>query len=390
LARVPMTLPQHDLLVLLSGPIILLVRFVICNAGKDIHNLWICEPQRLVSALQSLEPWEAFYALQPKAWSDAWLLLLLCILLLLALWYIFLTFAPKTPTVYIQPSAGLHELLLRLTSMFMRSVYAIAYIWAFYKQFPNSDKAPDTLTYGMHAICSHYIIRGVEALLLRRYSSPFFPPQLSQPYPLVCGVAVYLYHYVLIYAHFQWMTEYTDWGINYGSDKVNRQWMYIGYAISVFGQVMMLKQADEIPKGVLFQGSIWRGEVLSWIGIGFISQHPGVWLLVLSMIPFSSLEELVEMWTGQRYARLCTSLRSANAVLFKDVPDLAEEVAPALAAEGNKYGSAQICIVRPRSTRDTSDVYVVFTDDLDAGMAASHLDGKTVAGWRANAMQRKY
>merc|ERR1711934_208914 len=180
----------------------------------------------------------------------------------------------------------------------------------------------------------------------------------------------------------------TDWHDLHHHD-VNTTWMYFGYVIALFGQVLMLKQADEIPKSGLLTGTIWRGEVISWVGIGFVSQHPGVWLLVASTIPFCSLEELVEMWTGQRYARLCTALRSANAVLFKDVPELAEEVAPALTAAASEYGQVQVCMVRPRSTRETSDVYVVFSNALDAGMAASSLDGKSIGGWRANALQRK-
>ena len=82
--------------------------------------------------------------------------------------------------------------------MFMRSVYAIAYLWAYYNQYPNSDQAPDAHKFAMNAITSHYVVRGVEALLLRRYSAPFFPPQLGHPLPVICGVAVYMYHYFLV------------------------------------------------------------------------------------------------------------------------------------------------------------------------------------------------
>ena len=56
--------------------------------------------------------------------------------------------------------------------MFMRAAYAIAYMWAFYNHYTNPESgAPDAHKYAMHAICSHYIVRGVEALLLRRYSA---------------------------------------------------------------------------------------------------------------------------------------------------------------------------------------------------------------------------
>ena len=107
------------------------------------------------------------------------------------------------------------------------------------------------------------------------------------------------------------------------------------------------------------------------------------------MIPFAYFEELIECYTGQRYARLCTPLRSKNAVFVKDAPGLAENVAPALVESGAEYGEVDFCVVRPRSTQETSDVYLVFSDSLDAGMAASSLDGANAAGWRANALQRK-
>jgi hypothetical protein len=401
-----MALPQKDLIVLLSGPIILLIRFIICNGVPSLQDTWVCEAGALVSMIKLHQPWEAFYALVPKAnpetlrtWTDpaSVVLLLACFTVLILLWFGFTKFAPSTPTVYIQPTAGLKDLGFRFVSMFMRSSFAVVYVWKFWQEYPsivgtNEDGSiavtytpqPDPHKFAMQAIVSHYIVRGVEAALLRRYSAPFFPPQLSQPLPVVFGVAVYLYHYFLILVHFQWMA-----GANYGS-HINEEWMYFGYAISVFGQVLMLKQADTIPKSTLRSGFVWRGEVVSWIGIGFISQHPGVWILVLTMVPFAYCEELLEMWTGQRYARLCTPLRSSNAVLFKDVPGLAEEVAPALLEAGSKTGPVDLCVVRPRSTVDKSDVYLIFANDLDAGMAKSTMDGKTFEGWRANALQRKY
>lgn len=303
------------------------------------------------------------------------------------LFFVFFYLSPKCPVFYIQPAQGLSELALRMISMFMRAAYAVAYMWAYYNQYSNPEQAPDAHKFAMQAICSHYIVRGVEALLLRRYSSPFFPPQLRHPLPVLCGVGVYMYHYFLVFAHFTWMSN-AYWGDNYGSGIINDSWMKTGYVISVFGQVLMLKQADVIPKGSLRTGFVWRGEVISWIGIGFISQHPAVWLLVLSTIPFSYFEELVESWTGQRYARLVTPLRSKHAVFLKDAPGLAEEIAPALVESGAQYGDVDMCVVRPRSTQETSDVYLVYSDAVDAKMAASNFDGKTIAGWRANALQR--
>jgi len=390
----PMGLPQRDLLVLLSGPVILLLRFIICNSGSVLNESAVCDVSALMRMLKIHEPWEAFYALHPKdGWLDASavVLLLTCLLLLFLLAFCFFNFAPKTPIFYIQPSQGLNELGLRFISMFMRAAYAIAYMWAFYNHYTNPESgAPDAHKYAMHAICSHYIVRGVEALLLRRYSAPFFPPQQAHPTPLVYGICVYMYHYFLVYAHFTWMST-AAWGLdgNGAEVGVNQEWMYMGYIIAVFGQVLMLKQADSIPKSTLRTGFVWKGEVISWVGIGFISQHPGVWILVASMVPFTYFEELVECWTGQRYARLCTPLRSKCAVFIKDAPALAEELAPALAEAGSKFGDIDMCVVRPRSTKETSDVYLVYSDSMDAGMAASNLDGKTIAGWRANALQRK-
>ena len=140
--------------------------------------------------------------------------------------------------------------------------------------------------------------------------------------------------------------------------------------------------------------------------------------MVLSMVPFAYFEELVECYTGQRYARLCTPLRSKvthppsspgcppiepaphlssprcprglqSAVFFKDAPGLATDVAPALVEAADDHGDVDLCVVRPRSTQETSDVYLVFSDSDDAGMAASHMDGKTFASWKANALRRK-
>jgi len=385
-------LPQRDLIVLLSGPVILLIRFLICNSGSALEGTAVCDVAALIRMVKMHEPWEAFYALHPKlGWLDVSSVVLLmgCLLVLALLWLAFVYLAPKTPIFYIQPAQGLNELALRLISMFLRAAYAIAYMWAFYNHYPNQEhSAPEAHKFALHAICSHYIVRGVEALLLRRYSSPFFPPQLSHPLPVLCGVGVYMYHYFLVYMHFRWMSE-AEWGDNYGEHHINDSWMYLGYLLAVVGQVLMLKQADTIPKSGLGRGFVWNGEVVSWVGIGFISQHPGVWLLVLSVVPFSYFEELVECWTGQRYARLCMPLRSKCAVFLKDAPGLAEEVAPALAEAGAAYGEVEMCVVRPRSTKETSDIYLVYSDDLSAGMAASSLDGKTVAGWRANALQRK-
>lgn len=387
-----MALPQRDLIVLLSGPIILLIRFFICNSGSALEDSPVCDVSALMRMLKLHEPWEAFYALQPKGgWLDASALMLLiaCLAMIIILYLVF-NMAPRTPIFYIQPAQGLNELSLRFISMFLRGAYAIAYIWAYYNQYTSPDVgAPDAHKFAMHAICSHYVIRGVEALLLRRYSSPFFPPQLDHPYPVMCGVGVYLYHYFLVYAHFTWMSS-SDWGDNYGRGGIiNEEWMYMGYVISVFGQVLMLKQADTIPRSTLRSGLIWRGEVVSWVGIGFISQHPGVWLLVLSMVPFSYCEDLVECWTGQRYALLCGPLRSKCAVFLKDAPALAEDIAPELVDTCAQYGEVDMVVVRPRSTQETSDVYVVFSEALDAGMAASSINNKSIAGWRANAMQRK-
>merc|ERR1711981_416480 len=87
---------------------------------------------------------------------------------------------------------------------------------------------------------------------------PSSPPQLSHPLPMVFGVATYLYHYFLILVHFQWMRG-ANWGTNFGQGVINEEWMYAGYAISVFGQVLMLKQADTIPKSTLRSGFVWRG-----------------------------------------------------------------------------------------------------------------------------------
>jgi len=386
-----MGLPQRDLSVLLSGPIILLVRFAVCNSGSALQDTAVCDVAALMRMLKLHEPWEAFYALQPRDWmeSSSLMLLMSCVGLLVMLIFAFTMLAPQTPTFYIQPAQGLHELGLRFISMFMRAAYAIAYMWAFYNEYTSPEHgAPDAHKFAMHAICSHYIVRGVEALLLRRYSAPFFPPQLPQWVAVLSGVAVYMYHYFLVYAHFTWMSK-AQWGDNFGAGTINEEWMYMGYVIAVFGQVLMLKQADVIPKASSRSGFVWRGEVVSWVGIGFISQHPGVWILVASMVPFCYFEELVECWTGQRYARLCAPLRSKCAVFLKDAPKLAEEVAPALVKACAPYGQVDMCVVRPRSTQETSDVYIVCNDASTAGMAASNLDGKTIAGWRANALQRK-
>jgi len=377
--------------------VILLFRFIVCNGVDSLSNTAVCHADMLIKMIKLHQPWEAFYALTPqtnpathRSWSDptSVVLLLACFTVLTLLWFGFTKFAPRTPTVYIQPTAGLKDLALRGISMFMRSAFAIVYIWKFYQEYPESSP-PDAHKFAMHAIVSHYIVRGIEAVLLRRYSAPFFPPQLSHPLPVVFGVATYLYHYFLILVHFQWMRG-ANWGTNFGKGVINEEWMYFGYAISVFGQVLMLKQADTIPKSTLRSGFVWRGEVVSWVGIGFISQHPGVWILVLTMIPFAYCEELMEMWTGQRYARLCTPLRSSNAVLFKDVPGLAEEIAPALLEAGSSSGPVDLCVVRHARLVNSSDVYLIFANDLDAGMAKSTMDGKTFEGWRANALQRKY
>merc|ERR1712159_721046 len=134
------------------------------------------------------------------------MLLAACLLLLVLLMLTYIYIAPKTPIFYIQPAQGVNELALRFISMFMRAAYATAYMWAFYEKYKSYEHgSPDAHKFAMHAICSHYIVRGVEALLLRRYSAPFFPPQLPQPFALVIGVAVYMYHYFLVYAHFTWM-----------------------------------------------------------------------------------------------------------------------------------------------------------------------------------------
>jgi hypothetical protein len=348
-----------------------------------------CDVGALMRMMKLHQPWEAFYALQPKDWSDSSVvaLLLCCVVLFCLLAFGFVYLAPKTPIFYIQPAQGVHELALRFISMFMRAAYAISYIWAYYNQYTSEHAPPDAHKFAMHAICSHYIVRGVEALLLRRYSAPFFPPQLTHPRPVLSGIGVYLYHYFLVLAHFQWMST-ADWGPNYGAGIINEEWMYMGYIIAVWGQVLMLKQADMIPKSSLRTGFVWRGEVISWVGIGFISQHPGVWVLVASMVPFCYFEELVECWTGQRYARLCPPLRSTSAVFMKDAPFLAEEVAPAVVEMSDTWGDVDLCVVRPRSTKETSDIYVVFSDAPSAGLAASNLDGKMIAGWRAAALQR--
>ena len=133
--------------------------------------------------------------------------------------------------------------------MFMRSVYAIAYFWVYNNHYSNNpQRSPDAHKFAMHAICSHYIVRGIEALLLRRYSAPFFPPQLSHPLPLLSGVGVYMYHYFIVFAHFTFMTSMAQWGDNYGEGKINNEWMYAGYLITVFGQARNLLESPACRK----------------------------------------------------------------------------------------------------------------------------------------------
>eukprot|EP00656_Telonema_subtile_P016009 TRINITY_DN18432_c0_g1_i3.p1 TRINITY_DN18432_c0_g1~~TRINITY_DN18432_c0_g1_i3.p1 ORF type:complete len:107 (+),score=18.10 TRINITY_DN18432_c0_g1_i3:174-494(+) len=103
---------------------------------------------------------------------------------------------------------------------------------------------------------------------------------------------------------------------------------------------------------------------MSWVGIAMISQHAGIWALVLALWPFAQCEHEIEVWTGQRYGLVMSPLRTKRTVCLKNVPGLATELLQPITEHVRQWG------------------------ELEAGMAASNLDGSTVAGWRANATQR--
>merc|ERR1712216_248132 len=99
-------LPQKDLMILLSGPIILLIRFLICSSGSFVSETAVCEVSALMRILSLHTPWEAFYALQPSNWFDSSVLTLLlgCLCLLAMLFFVFFYLSPKCPVFYIQPA----------------------------------------------------------------------------------------------------------------------------------------------------------------------------------------------------------------------------------------------------------------------------------------------
>jgi len=245
----------------------------------------------------------------------------------------------------------------------------------------DEKEIPTAHQFALNAICSHYVIRGLEALLLRRYSSPFFPPTLNTLGQLLTSLSSYLFHYFVVMAHFFFAAR-ADYSTG------NTLVMYVGYAVAIVGQIRMLKNADLIPgaSGV----SSHQGDLMSWVGIALITQHAGIWALVLCLWPFAQCEYMIEVWTGQRYGMVMSPLRTKQAVYIKDVPGLAEELLPLIAEKALQWGEIQSVAVRPRATADCSDVYLVFKNSLAAGMAASNLDGSTVGGFRVNATQRTF
>jgi len=387
------SVPHSALLQLSSVPILLLIRRQLCNfalhEGTTAYNL-VCDDNVLDNVLGLLAPWKKIFAVTPLGgwgWEkspDA-LIVLLCALFLAALVALVKYLGPKFTLAYISPAQGLPELMLRIISMFMRSCFGIVYFVLYLQYYHDGlEKAPVCHKFAMQALCSHYVIRGLEALLLRRYSSPFFPPTLNTLGQLLGTLAVYLFHYFVVIAHFHFAAR-ADYG---GEDEHKVTWMatYIGYGVSILGQILMLKNSDLLPGASCHQAN--RGSMLSWVGIALISQHGGIWALVLALWPFAHCEELVEVWTGQRYGLVMLPLRTRKTVYCKDAPGLGSDVLPALVEKSTQWGELQGIVVRPRATADSSDIHMVFDCTLAAGMAASNMDGTTIQGWRVRATQR--
>ena len=139
---------------------------------------------------------------------------------------------------------------------------------------------------------------------------------------LLGTLAVYLFHYFVVIAHFHFAAR-ADYG---GEDEHKVTWMatYIGYGVSILGQILMLKNSDLLPGAcehastppspytlsLLLQLVTRRtvdpcchgyGElalvclIRLQVGIALISQHGGIWALVLALWPFAHCEELVEV-----------------------------------------------------------------------------------------------
>jgi len=389
------TVRIHPLAQLASVPLLLLLRRQLCDSvlAPDSTSYDItCNDNFLKYLLELLAPWKAIFSINPMGgWGTAYdaQLVLLCAFFLAFLVGMLQFLSPRYTQAYISPAHGIVELALRLVSMFIRSCYGIVYLYLYWQHYhgfhADAPARTESFTHklAMQAICSHYAIRGLEALLLRRYSSPFFPPTLPTIAQLLCTLAAYLFHYFVVIAHFYFASR-ADYGPN--EEYIHTPFMYFGYCLAVVGQIRLLKNADLLP-GCSGIGS-FKGDVMSWIGISMITQHGGIWMIALALIPFAHCEQLLEIWTGQRYGLVCSPLRTRRAVFLKDVPGLATEVIGPIAEKSREWGQLESVVVRPRTTTESSDVYMVFSETSAAGMASSSLDGTNVAGWRVNATQR--
>jgi len=385
-------IPHSALVQLSSVPILLLIRRQLCDfvlsEGTSAYNL-VCNDNVLENILGLLAPWKKIFAIGPMGgWSweaspDA-IIVLLCALLLTFLITLVKFVGPRITIAYISPAQGLPELMLRIISMFMRSCFGIVYLFLYRQYYHGEKHEPLCHKFAMQALCSHYAIRGLEALLLRRYSSPFFPPSLNTVGQLLGTLSAYLFHYFVVIAHFHFAAR-ADYG---GEEELKVTWMttYLGYGVALLGQILMLKNSDLIPGSS--GGSASRGCMMSWVGIALISQHCGIWAIVLALWPFAHCEELVEVWTGQRYGLVMLPLRTRKTVYCKDAPGLGTDVLPALVEQATQWGELKEIVVRPRATADSSDIHMVFDCSLAAGMAASNMDGSIVEGWKVRATQR--